>query len=479
MMGSQLLIMTRPMYMSDRHCGYCEGKKEDYYALNLMKFDTTNVKLDHSQSTTIGTLSEIMSCKDYDEFINKGFRRSGSFLYKTDMLRNCCRYYTIRTDVSQLKVMKKHRQVVNRFVRAISDGDDDVDDVENNKGRKKGGNKPFDLGVLVEAERKSTRFYTRFESSEFTDDKFQLYKKYQIRVHNDDPDDISESQFDRFLCQNPFHEDEQEGTQEQWDGLNNWTNSSTTKAKRIGPTHECYYYDNKLVAISVTDFLPSGVSSIYFIWDPDYPHLSLGTVSGLRELLMCQRLNLGYYYLGYYIDDCDKMNYKAKFGGEILDVVQQTYFPLDDVKPFMKNGRFFVMGKCDDIKEQELVEKFPIAKSQSNLKDSTNIAELVYDNKATIEEATNAKNELKPLVDLNTKDALPLMIPGVMPLTQLLTILNQPFMQTTFTVTLFKGSTQQFARKTWPQLKNPEKVVVANSIRLFGVQRVERMIIMI
>ena len=33
---------------------------------------------------------------------------------------------------------------------------------------------------------------------------------------------------------------------------------------------------------------------------------------------MCDKLNYSWYYLGYYIEDCVKMKYKLKFGGELL-----------------------------------------------------------------------------------------------------------------------------------------------------------------
>lgn len=36
--------------------------------------------------------------------------------------------------------------------------------------------------------------------------------------------------------------------------------------------------DGKLVAFSVLDILPGCVSSVYFVWDPDYAWASLGKV---------------------------------------------------------------------------------------------------------------------------------------------------------------------------------------------------------
>jgi len=39
-----------------------------------------------------------------------------------------------------------------------------------------------------------------------------------------------------------------------------------------------YMIDGKLIAFSVIDILPGCVSSVYFVWDPDYAWASLGKV---------------------------------------------------------------------------------------------------------------------------------------------------------------------------------------------------------
>ena len=41
--------------------------------------------------------------------------------------------------------------------------------------------------------------------------------------------------------------------------------------------------------------------------------LSPGTYSILREIQYCKDNGLPFYYLGYYIADCEKMSYKGKF----------------------------------------------------------------------------------------------------------------------------------------------------------------------
>lgn len=76
--------------------------------------------------------------------------------------------------------------------------------------------------------------------------------------------------------------------------------------------------DNHLIAMGVLDILPECVSSVYFIYDPDYAALSLGVYAALRETGFTWSLNrelpdLRYYYMGYYIHSCPKMRYKANY----------------------------------------------------------------------------------------------------------------------------------------------------------------------
>lgn len=74
-----------------------------------------------------------------------------------------------------------------------------------------------------------------------------------------------------------------------------------------------FYRDGKLIAISYIDPLPSGLSGVYFFYDPDYRHLSPGTWIILSMLEQAAKLNLPYIYLGYYVKNCASMEYKAKF----------------------------------------------------------------------------------------------------------------------------------------------------------------------
>lgn len=73
-------------------------------------------------------------------------------------------------------------------------------------------------------------------------------------------------------------------------------------------------HDNdKLIAVAVTDTLPNSLSAIYTFFDPDYADFSLGTLMVLKQVELAKKQNKSFIYLGYYIAECDKMNYKTRF----------------------------------------------------------------------------------------------------------------------------------------------------------------------
>ncbi|MCB4743161.1 MAG: arginyltransferase [Sulfurovum sp.] len=81
-----------------------------------------------------------------------------------------------------------------------------------------------------------------------------------------------------------------------------------------------YIVDEKLIGVDLIDILDDGISAIYFYYNPDYGHLSLGTYSLLYQIKLAQILELPYIYLGYWVDGCKAFSYKSKFQPqEILD----------------------------------------------------------------------------------------------------------------------------------------------------------------
>ncbi|XP_018312454.1 arginyl-tRNA--protein transferase 1 isoform X2 [Mycetomoellerius zeteki] len=128
-----------------------------------------------------------------------------------------------------------------------------------------------------------------------------LYKKYQMTIHGDTPEQCDQKAFYNFLVKSP---------------LQQWIPDSGPP-HGYGSFHEQYWLDNELIAVGVIDILPSCISSVYFFYDPTYSQLSLGTFSSLREVYLTRQFNkvasnLKYYYMGYYIHTCQKMRYKAR-----------------------------------------------------------------------------------------------------------------------------------------------------------------------
>ncbi|KMQ94602.1 arginyl-trna--protein transferase 1 [Lasius niger] len=184
-----------------------------------------------------------------------------------------------------------------------------------------------------QAEKVTEQQYTRFlvksplqmklvrvMSDEFLstfDESASLYKKYQMVIHNDPPEECDQKSFFNFLVKSP---------------LQQWT-SNNGPPQGYGTFHEQYWLDNELIAIGVIDILPSCISSVYFVYDPAYSQLSLGTFSSLREVYLTRQLNkvasdLKYYYMGFYIHTCPKMRYKAKMRPSKL-LCPQTYMWCD------------------------------------------------------------------------------------------------------------------------------------------------------
>lgn len=73
------------------------------------------------------------------------------------------------------------------------------------------------------------------------------------------------------------------------------------------------WHQGRLIGVAVTDILPNALSAIYTFFEPDYEQYSLGTYFILQQIEYCQRHDKDYLYLGYQIEECQKMNYKTKY----------------------------------------------------------------------------------------------------------------------------------------------------------------------
>ncbi|XP_055919675.1 arginyl-tRNA--protein transferase 1 isoform X2 [Eupeodes corollae] len=146
-----------------------------------------------------------------------------------------------------------------------------------------------------------------------TNEAFNIYRKYQLIIHKDDPARLKKTNLQRFCYKSPIKH----------------TKSPGGPSCGYGSFHQQYWLDDKLIAVGVIDILPLCVSSVYFFYDPDYSFLSLGTYGSLREIEFVQQLvetvpTLKYYYMGYYIHSCPKMRYKGKLVPSYL-LCPETY----------------------------------------------------------------------------------------------------------------------------------------------------------
>ena len=102
----------------------------------------------------------------------------------------------------------------------------------------------------------------------------------------------------------------------------NWKNYEVTKksflelyingASNFGK-EVLYIKDSKVIGIDFIDILDDGISSIYFFYDPDFSYLGLGNFSMYKQFEFAKELNLRWIYIGYYVKDCNSLNYKSKY----------------------------------------------------------------------------------------------------------------------------------------------------------------------
>lgn len=74
-----------------------------------------------------------------------------------------------------------------------------------------------------------------------------------------------------------------------------------------------YFEGTKLIAVDLVDILNDGISSLYCYYDPVAKHLSLGKFTLLEQISLAKRLGLKWLYLGYYVQGCQSLEYKATY----------------------------------------------------------------------------------------------------------------------------------------------------------------------
>nr|CAG4643957.1 EOG090X06AF [Lepidurus arcticus] len=82
-------------------CGYCKGTDSNY---------------------SHGMWAHVLRVLDYEDLINRGWRRSGCYCYKPTMNKTCCPQYTIRCLATEFTLTKSHKKVLKRMSRFLKEG---------------------------------------------------------------------------------------------------------------------------------------------------------------------------------------------------------------------------------------------------------------------------------------------------------------------------------------------------------------------
>ena len=70
---------------------------------------------------------------------------------------------------------------------------------------------------------------------------------------------------------------------------------------------------NKLIGVMLFDYQKDGLSAVYSFYDVKFEKSGLGNFMILELIELAKKLTLDYVYLGYYIKNAPRMNYKLKF----------------------------------------------------------------------------------------------------------------------------------------------------------------------
>lgn len=102
------MSMSIVEYFSEKtgsQCGYCRNRNSSF---------------------SHGMWGHYLTCQDYQDLIDRGWRRSGRYCYKPTMDKTCCPQYTIKCDATQFQLTKSQKKVLRKFRNFITNGQEVV-----------------------------------------------------------------------------------------------------------------------------------------------------------------------------------------------------------------------------------------------------------------------------------------------------------------------------------------------------------------